>query len=338
MWSEAHWLDQLRQRVAAQGQTVDLTDDAAWLTQPDGSWVVTSTDMLVEGTHFKLSDGHNAWSTPEDVGWKAAAVSLSDLAACGATPTGLLLAMGVPPSANPALLQQVYEGVFDCLKTYHTPLLGGDTVGSPQWTLTSAVFGNVLVGKPKAHRAMAQVGDVVAVCGWHGLSSVGLSAIQQGIAGFEEAKTAHKRPIPLLNEAQTLCKNTSRIALMDTSDGLADAALKISCASEVSIILDFAAIPIHPELQAFANTQPNSQAFLRYTLLYGGEDFGLLTCVPPETVLPEGWTVIGAVETKRLTTDGQGAALVMFPDKTVEPLCGEKTFQHFKEHQAEEVS
>lgn len=337
MWSEAHWLEQLRHRMAAQGNAVDLTDDAAWLPQPDSGWLVTSTDMLVEGTHFNLSDGQSAWSTPEDIGWKAAAVSLSDLAACGATPTGLLLALGIPPTANPDSVHRLYDGLFACLETYHTPLLGGDTVSAPQWTLTSTVLGQVASDKPKAHRAMVKNGDSVAVCGWHGLSSVGLSCIQQEIAGFEAAKAAHKRPSPLLKEAQALCALTPRIALMDTSDGLADAALKIASASGVSITLNFDAIPIHPEFQSFAKKQPNPHEFLHHMVLYGGEDFGLLACVPPEAGLPEGWTVIGSVS-ESCQESTESSVVVCYGDNTVEPLCGDKTYQHFKQSLVEEIA
>ncbi|MDH4379298.1 MAG: thiamine-phosphate kinase [Vampirovibrionales bacterium] len=329
MWSEVHWLAQLRQRLVAQDSSVDLQDDAAWLLQPNGGWLVTSTDMLVEGTHFKLGESVHEWSTPEDIGWKAAAVSLSDLAACGAVPTGLLLALGVPCDADATMVNRLYDGLFACLEAYEVPLLGGDTVAAPQWTLTSTVLGTVAEGHPKAHRTLAKPNDVVAVCGWHGLSAVGLHAIQQGIEGFDEAKAAHKRPSPLLKEAQAICNATPRLALMDTSDGLADAALKIAAASGVTITLDFEVIPIHPELQAFANTQEDPQGFLSHTLLYGGEDFGLMACMPPEIVLPQGWTLIGSVEARRLTNDDNGSAFVVFPDETVEPLCSDKTYQHF---------
>ncbi|MBD2504987.1 thiamine-phosphate kinase [Anabaena azotica] len=285
-----------------------IGDDAAVLvTDPEQSLVVT-TDMLVDGVHFS-----NATTSPEDAGWRAAAANLSDLAAMGATPLGITVALGLPGDLSVNWVESLYQGMTECLQQYHTPIVGGDVVRSPITSLSITAFGQVHPNRI-IRRGAAQVGDAIVVTGVHGASHAGLKLLLDPQIGKHLTTTeqaalikAHQRPQPRLDVLPHLWKildnskfkiqnsklrinnspspqspvpspqSLTPVAGMDSSDGLADAVLQICRASGVGAVLESSQIPLPT---AFDHWLTSEQA-LNYAL-YGGEDFELVLCLPPE--------------------------------------------------------
>ncbi len=272
-------------------------DDAAPMgaTLPDRQMVVT-TDMLVDGVHFS-----DRTTSPEDVGWRAAAVNLSDLAAMGAEPWGLVMAVGLPPETSLDWIEGVYRGFSQCLRTYKTELVGGDTVRSPIRTLSVTAFGQV----PKhqiIQRHTAQVGDAIVMTGEHGRSKAGLellldpklkekliSPFKQGDRLFSKQElvqaicTYHQRPIPRFDAIAVLSQiqakthlNNFVVSGMDSSDGLADAIAQICRASQVGAKIYWDKLLIPDIVQILAGDRALDW------VLYGGEDFELILAMPFE--------------------------------------------------------
>jgi thiamine-monophosphate kinase len=254
-------------------------DDAAKLVVPPDRHLVVTTDMLVDEIHF--SDRTTA---PADVGWRAAAANLSDLAAMGANPTAITVGLGLPGETAVAWVEQVYEGMTACLDRYQTPIVGGDICRSPVRTLSITALGSVRPDRV-IRRNAAQPGDAIVVTGVHGASRAGLELLLNPPLGAMLATgdrdrliQAHQRPQPRLDALPMLQQSwetAGRMAGMDSSDGLADAVVQICRASGVGARLDRARIAILP---AIAQITTPTQA-LEWAL-YGGEDFELVLCLP----------------------------------------------------------
>jgi thiamine-monophosphate kinase len=268
-------------------------DDAAVLpTRGDRHLVITS-DMLVDGVHFSigLANPMVRTTSPADVGWRAAAANLSDLAAMGADPLGITISLGLPSETPVRWLDELYEGMTECLNIYQTPILGGDLCRSPILTLGITALGEVLPTQ-KILRSVAQPGDVIVATGIHGASRAGLELLlnpQWGQDLDAEVRTAlkraHQRPIPRLDVPPLIWQldPIGRVAGMDSSDGLADAVLQICRASGVGACLWQDRLPM-PE--AFRQTQALSEQDGLDWALYGGEDFELVLCLPAAIALP----------------------------------------------------
>lgn len=311
-----------------------IGDDAAVLETAPGQSLVVTTDVLVDGVHFS-----NVTTSPEDAGWRAAAANLSDLAAMGASPLGITVGLGLPGEVGVSWVEQLYQGITQCLQKYNTSIVGGDVVRSPVTTLAITAFGQV---KPSQiiRRSAAVVGNAIVVTGVHGASRAGLELLlhpQLGQNLSNKEKTAlilaHQRPqpqldiLPILWEILTPNSHIS-VAGMDSSDGLADAIIQICRASGVGAVLERRQISLPA---AFDHWLTQEQA-LEYAL-YGGEDFELVLCLPqkPASALVEHL--------------GQGAAIVgnIIPGSTVilhdeqkkfpdQVLSLSQGFQHFKSY------
>lgn len=238
-----------------------LMDDAALL----GDLVLT-TDTLVEGVHYLASD------PPESVGWKLAAVNLSDLAAKGATPVGCLLNYAL--SDNAAWDAAFLEGLAEALSRYRMPLLGGDTVsGTRSHSLTA-------IGRAAnpPSRSGAQPGDALWVTGTLGEAGAGL-AIARGAEGPAELLERYRKPIPRLAEGLALAPHVH--AMMDVSDGLLLDASRMAAASGLAVTIDLAQVPLSPRL-----ADPLAAAT-------AGDDYELLFAAPAGFSPPVPATVIG---------------------------------------------
>jgi thiamine-monophosphate kinase len=266
-------------------------DDAAVLpTQPGQSLVVT-TDMLVDGIHFS-----DATTSPEDAGWRAAAANLSDLAAMGATPMGITIALGLPGDVAVSWVERLYHGMSECLQQYQTPIVGGDVCRSPVINIAITAFGQV---EPTQviRRSTARVGDAIVVTGIHGASRAGLELllhpeIGQNLSACDRNSLlqAHQRPKPRLDVLPILWeilasqskiqnpKSKIQVAGMDSSDGLADAVVQLCQMSGVGAKIERSQIPIPAVLESLVSPE---QA-LNWAL-YGGEDFELVLCMPLQT-------------------------------------------------------
>lgn len=244
-----------------------IGDDCAVLP---GQNLVT-TDTLVDGTHFLFS-----LVDAEDLGWKAVAVNISDIAAMGGRPRYIVVSLTLPAHFNELDIRKLYVGMMDCARQFRTRIVGGDLTRGPALTLSLTVFGDVHENGALL-RSGAREGDIVIATGDFGASAAGLWLLQNGIRGFAHCHRAHMRPQPRLPESWLLVENIgARGALMDASDGLADAVTQIAKLSAVSIVVDSDAIPIDEETKqvaALAGANPSEWA------LYGGEDYELVACL-----------------------------------------------------------
>jgi thiamine-monophosphate kinase len=285
-------------RVVARAGTARLAevgpgDDAAVVTTPDGR-VVATTDVLVEGRHFRRD-----WSSAEDIGHKAAAANLADVAAMGATATALLVGLACPAGTPTGWLEGIATGLADECAPLGAAVVGGDTVasapGSDAVVLSVTALGD-LAGRAPVLRSGARPGDVVALAGRLGWSACGLAVLRRGFSSPIAAVAAHRRPAPPY-AAGPAAAAAGATSMCDVSDGLLSDTGHLAAASGVVIDLDRAAL-----VQAcLAQEGPLQQVGAALGVdplvwvLTGGEDHSLVATFPAGTPLPAGWLGIGAV-------------------------------------------
>ncbi len=243
-----------------------IGDDAAVLEVPQGAQLVACVDTMVEGVHF-LPD-----TAPADLGWKALAVNLSDLAAMGATPTWALLALTLP-SGDAEFVRGFAQGFRELARQYSVALVGGDTTQGPL-TVTVTALGTVECGTAIS-RAGARVGDRVFVTGTLGEGAGALTLLRQGGTAPSAALLARmRRPQPRVAAGRALRRIAG--ACIDVSDGLVADLGHICTMSHVAAELDLEALPVSPALAAaFDRTQCQRLA------LAGGDDYELCFTVAP---------------------------------------------------------
>lgn len=281
-------------------------DDAAVLPAPLGR-VVASTDSLVVGQHFRTD-----WSGPEDVGHKAAAQAIADVVAMGATPTGVLVALGLPPDLPAAWVDGLADGLrAECTRA-GAKVLGGDVVRSPTLTVTMTAFGD-LQGRTAVTRAGARPGDVLAVAGRLGWSAAGFAVLGRGFRSPVAVVAAHRRPEPLYEEGPRAAL-LGATAMCDVSDGLLRDAGHIAAASGVRVELRSDAFAVPARLRDVGSALG---ADPMDWILDGGEDHALLASFPADVELSGPWSVIGAI--------GAGAGVVL--DGTPRAAAG---YDHFR--------
>lgn len=264
-------------------------DDCAVMQAPDGRFVVT-TDMMVHGPDFRLE-----WSTPHQLGIKAAATNLSDVAAMGARPTGMVVSIAAPTDTSVSFLEQIAEGLHDaCLELAPgCGVVGGDLSVSHTLTISVTAFGD-LEGRQPLLRSGAQPGDVVAVSGRLGLAGLGLAAL---FAGEKDSTnplllSAQLAPWPPISQGVAGAVGGATSA-MDISDSLIMDAGRIATASNVVIVLDESAVD---DVAAHLGIEAGIDAArARQAILYGGEDHALLMTFPANVPLPPGFTALGHV-------------------------------------------
>jgi thiamine-monophosphate kinase len=286
-------------RVAArlpQGPTTLLGpgDDAAVVLAPDGR-VVASTDLLLEGRHFRRD-----WSTGYEIGRKAAAANLADIAAMGAVPTSLLVGLACPPDLPLEWTDALTDGLREECAVVGASVVGGDISRSDTVVLAVTALGD-LQGRPPVTRAGARDGDVVAVAGRLGWSQAGYAVLSRGFRSPRALVEAHRRPEPPYS-AGPMAAFLGATAMCDVSDGLLADLGHIATASGVSVDV---------RRDRFTVTQQMADAAQALGkdpwewVLTGGEDHALVATFPPTVVLGEEWQVVGAVrEGTGVTVDG----------------------------------
>ena len=254
-------LAELERRGLVRGQ------DAEGALLADG--VVVTQDMLVEGVHFRLD-----WIPWRDLGYKAAAVNLSDLAALGAEPEALLVSLALPPETEVDGVAELYEGLAEP----GVPVAGGDTTRAERLALAVTAVGRS--GRVPG-RAGAVPGDVLVVTGPLGGAAAGLHALREGLDGFPELVERHRRPPLRLEEGKRLGRVAH--AVVDLSDGIAGDAARIAERSGCRIVLEPERIPRAPRIEEVAG--------LPFWTM--GEDYELLAAVAPADAEQLGFTAVG---------------------------------------------
>jgi thiamine-monophosphate kinase len=291
---------------SAGSAVVGVGDDAAVLRAPDGR-VVASTDLLIEGRHFRRE-----WSAAEDIGAKAAAQSFADIAAMGAVPTALLFGLATPGDRDAAWVLGVTRGMVAECERGRASIVGGDVSAADAVMLAITALGD-LAGRDPVTRAGARPGNVIAVSGPVGRSAAGLALLEAGLASragpaeaaglavpeagpaeapeLAELVAAHRRPQPDY-PAGPLAAAAGATAMIDISDGLVADLGHIAAASGVGLELETASLPGTDVLKATAAVLGID--WLEWALA-GGEDHALAATFPDKACPPATWTVVGTV-------------------------------------------
>lgn len=239
---------------------VPIGDDCAVVRLGDKSWAAAS-DMLIEGRHFK------GWAAPEEVGYKAVAVNVSDVAAMGGTPRFVLVSGAAP---NPETALGVFAGVAEACHEFGLYPLGGDTTGGDAIVVDVAILGE-LEAAPVL-RSGARPGHLLAVTGELGASAAGLLAFEGGVDGFERLKGRLLRPRPRLG-AGLAAARLGVGAMIDLSDGLASDVRHVCEASGVGCAVDLDLLPVSDDTRELAASLGREPGVLAAG---GGEDYELL--------------------------------------------------------------
>jgi thiamine-monophosphate kinase len=256
-------------------------DDCAQLVPTRGQVLVATTDAVLDGVHFDLRR-----CTPEDAGWKALAVNLSDLAAAGATPRWILCALGVPRGPDSVrTAARMGAGMADLLSRTGGALVGGNVTRSPVWSLTITALGEA---KRPLTRAGGRPGDALVLVGTLGAAALALRRLQvrpaksasgQGARRATGIVAAQTRPWPQL--AAGLAAGGLASAAIDVSDGLLQDAGHLCKRSGCGAVLDCALFPRLPEVAAAERTGARGGAHPYALSLGGGEEYALLLAVAP---------------------------------------------------------
>jgi thiamine-monophosphate kinase len=324
-----------------------LGDDCAYVA---GGLLLT-TDTLLEGSHFLLE-----LSDITDIGFKAMAVNLSDIAAMAGRPRFALVALTVPPNLSRKDFLKLYEGMAECARQYEVAIVGGDITSGPLLSITISIVGSANEYGCLT-RSGAQPGDAIVVTGEFGLSSGALAALlaaspqalsarkhrplRSGVATtknkiqFESLRSTyplsmerHFRPTPRLLESWQFVKRAGqRGALMDASDGLADALAQIAQASNVGMEIELTEVPMQKETEQIARSLKQDPMDL---VLYGGEDYELVGCLAASVW--QTWSPVASVSHAAFKKIGRvtdsGRIDLLYKGRPGPKLDLEKCFQH----------
>lgn len=299
---EFELIDKIKSSFSVPDGMTGIGDDCAVIPQKEGMDTLVSTDMLVEDVHFLVDE-----IAPADLGWKSAAVNISDIAAMGGRPVSTYLSIALPRSIGQEWVMRFIEGYRSISEMFGVPLLGGDTCSSPEKLCISVtVLGECAHGKAIL-RSGAKPGDMLCVTGTLGDSAAGLKAILEGRRRDDTVERliyAHYHPVPEVGAGLSLASTGLVSSMIDISDGVASDIRHIMKESGVGAKIRTDRIPLSEELQKACSLfgwDPLSLA------LEGGEDYHLLFTCPSGSELPVKHTVIGEItDTGRLEWSGSG--------------------------------
>jgi len=326
----------IRQTTAAAsgpGVLTGIGDDTAVLALSPGAALLATTDLVIEDVHFR-----RATTSFLDLGWKALAVNLSDVASMGGVPRYALVALAVPASAEMEDVDALYAGMREAAAPHGVAIVGGDTAGSPHgWFVNVTVLGEH-TGTPRL-RSAAKPGDAVAVTGSLGRSAAGLALLERGLAhtraagvpeaAAEELAVAHRRPTPRVAEGRWLGQAPGVHAMMDLSDGLATDLGHICRESGVG------ARVMTDRLPTAESVRQAARALGRNPIEWaaaGGEDYELLVTCAPEAAAALARGLREATGTP-LTVVGEiegGKSGIHWIGADGEPLAVGSGFEHFR--------
>ncbi|MBO4916346.1 MAG: thiamine-phosphate kinase [Bacteroidales bacterium] len=290
---EFELIDWIKGQFMVPDGVLGIGDDCAVLPQRDGLETLVTTDMLVEGVHFLLED-----VDPYSLGWKSAAVNLSDIAGMGGKPVGTFLSCALPKTLDDGFLKGFFEGYKALSDRFDCPLLGGDTTSSlNKLCINVTVLGECVAGRSR-RRSAAEPGDLICVTGPLGDSAAGLRLVLES-AGYPEntlpcgiLRERHYRPVPRIEEGMKLAATPGVNAMMDISDGIGSDLRHILEESGTGARIDVRSLPLSAELRTVCARRGWDPVELA---LNGGEDYELLFTCRPGTEVPVQHTVIGEI-------------------------------------------
>lgn len=330
---ERAWLRRVRRWFAPEGRAlaIPIGDDAAALAlDPAAGPLIVTTDALIEGVHFRFD-----WTPPRELGAKALAVNLSDLAAMAARPVAAFLALSVPSATPLHALRDFFLGLRAEGRRHGCPLAGGDMTRAPQWAIAITVMGQPVVPARPAPRSAARAGQRLYVTGRPGESGAGLAALQAGVAAPRLIRR-HNRPTPRLAEAAALARLCPDLAMLDVSDGIWNDAGQLAEASGVRVELANDALCLMAgEIMAGSDAIVELSMKLKvvplHWVLFGGEDYELLfaTAADRETIMDafgQAGIKTAVREIGRIRA-GRGVHLMLSEGRELK--VDDKTFKHF---------
>jgi thiamine-monophosphate kinase len=279
---ERELIAEIRARVppAPAWLTVGIGDDAAVAEPPKGALEILTTDSLVESIHFD-----RRLSTPADVGWKALAVNLSDIAAMGGTPRLALLSLGLPEALDAGEVHALIDGFLLLAGQARVALAGGNITRSPGPLIVDVTVTGFARRRHVLMRAGGRVGDDVYVTGEIGAAAAGLEYWKETkeatetteIPGIYACIARHTRPEPRVRIGMLLGRNSAATACMDLSDGLADAVRQVAEASGTGAVIDASALPINDAARSWFIRSGRDPII---AAMAGGDDYELLFSAP----------------------------------------------------------
>ena len=298
---------------------VGIGDDCAALDFGE-DYLLISTDTISEKTHIPKI------MTPWQIGWFIVAINLSDIAAKGGKPLGLVLSLNLPKDTSDRFLEELNEGADKCATTYNTAIIGGDTKENPIITLCGTAFG--IVQKDEfMPRKGTKPNDIVAVTGNLGKAGAGYYAIKHSIDDKEILKGLLE-PKPKLQEGITLAKEKIVTSCMDISDGLSSSLYQLQELNKVGFEIKQEKIPLSPMLLKLSTEDKNLNTY-NYGLHFGG-DYELLLTIPKDKF--EKAQKIVEKTGGQLTNIGKvtGGNKIYISDKDVKKILPNKGYEHFK--------
>ena len=322
-------------RSGAPGVMVGIGDDCAVLAVSAGAKLLATTDLLLENVHFRRT-----YASPADIGWKALAVNLSDIAAMGGTPRFALVALACPPGTTVEEIDAFYDGARRASAPHGVAIVGGDTSSSPDGWLVNITLLGELSGTPRL-RSAARVGDVIAVTGALGESAAGLAILEatEGTRSvplldrldpriLDRVRRAHLHPVARVIEGRWLAALPATHAMIDLSDGMATDLGHIARESTVGARVHVDRLPISDAVKSVAGALGRDPVQLAVA---GGEDYELLVTADPAAIHELSAGLPSATGT-RLTVVGEivtASEGVRFLDARGESIPLGPGFEHF---------
>jgi len=314
--------DRLRAVFTRLGPRIAAVGDDAALITIDGTALALSCDLVVEGRHFRRE-----WLTPGEIGWRACAAALSDLAAVAAEPLGVLAAVGVPEGSEGAFLEELMEGVGAAASACGASVWGGDLVRAPQVTMDVTVVGRA---NHPVRRRGSRAGDGVWVTGALGAPATAVTVWEAGASPSPGLRDRFARPVPRVAEAWWL-RDRGATAMLDVSDGLVGDAGHLAAASGVAVEIEVERVPVHPAVGTMGTmgTMGTTGATdeVARAVLTGGEEYELLVALPPSFADAAGFAESFGIPLTRVGTVRTGAGVSVLRDgRQIEVGSG---FSHF---------
>lgn len=300
---------------------VGIGDDCAAI-EFNGEYLLVSTDMISQKTHIPKN------MTPWQMGWFVVAINLSDIAAKGGRPLGLVLSLGLPGGTSDLFLEELMKGADDCTTKYNTTIIGGDTKENPNVVVCGTVFG--IVNKSEfMSRTGAKPGDIIAVTGSLGKAGAGYYAIEHDVED-REIQGLLLEPKPRLQEGMTLASLGFVTSCMDISDGLSSSLYQLQELNDVGYEIEKEKIPLSQSLFKTSMTVKNLEAY-DYGLHFGG-DYELLLTMPSDkfekAVQALRKTGCKLTEIGRVTKENK----VIIVDEGVKKTLANRGYEHFKKN------